>query len=131
MYSLVPGATAGNEQATRAALEKEGVKGVVVMRPVNIDRTVHITPAEEEATYASFWGGYYGYGMSLTYTSGSSEKVTETMVVYVETLVYSLKQNKLVWSGQSKTNNPDTVAELIEHLSEATTAELKKEGLIK
>jgi len=103
----------------------------VVMRPVNIDRTVHITPAEEEATYASFWGGYYGYGMSLTYTSGSSEKITETTVVYVETLVYSLKQNKLVWSGQSKTNNPDTVAELIEHLSEATTAELKKEGLIK
>src|SRR5215831_11594719 len=121
MYSLVPGATAGNEQATRAALEKEGVKGVVVMRPVNIDRTVHITPAEEEATYASFWGGYYGYGMSLTYTSGSSEKVTETMVVYVETLVYSLKQNKLVWSGQSKTSNPDTVTELIEHLSEAAT----------
>jgi hypothetical protein len=130
MYSLVPGATAGNEQETRAALEAQGVKGAVVMRPVHIDRTVHITPAEEEAAYASFWGGYYGYGFSFAYSSGSEEQVSETTVVYVETLVYSLKQNKLVWSGQSKSTNPDTVTELIEELTAAATAELKKEGLI-
>src|SRR5215471_9968300 len=131
MYSIAPNATVGNEQETRAILEKQGVKGVVVMRPISIDRTVHITPAEEEATYASFWGGYYGYGYSVAYTSGSEEKVSESYVAYVETLVYSLKQNNLGCSGQSKTTKLDTVTELIEELVGATVTELKKEGLVK
>ena len=37
MYSLVPNATPGNEQQTRAALEAAGVKGAIVMRPINVD----------------------------------------------------------------------------------------------
>jgi hypothetical protein len=133
MYSMLPDITAGNEQAARAALEAAGVKGVVVMRPVNVDRTVHVTPSYEEPSYVSFWGGYYGYGFSMSYASpGYGEStVKEKTVVYVETLVYSLKQNKLVWGGQSKTTNPETLAELIEKLSAAAAYELKHEGLIK
>jgi len=131
MYSLLPGPVGGNEQAARAALEAAGVKGIIVMRPVNIDRTVHVTPPYEGEAYASLWGGYYGYGFSLSYSSPREAKVSETMVVYVETLVYSLAQNKLVWGGTSKTTDPDTIAELIEELSAATTTELQKEGLIR
>jgi hypothetical protein len=131
MYSLLPGPIAGNEQQARAALEAAGVKGVIVMRPVNIDKEVRVTPPYEGETYASFWGGYYGYGFSLSYSSPREAKVSEKMVVYVETLVYSLAQNKLVWGGTSKSTNPDTVAALIEELSAATTSELQKEGLIR
>src|SRR5262245_42155764 len=40
MYSLAPNALYGDEQGTRAALEREGVKGVIVMRPVKVDKTV-------------------------------------------------------------------------------------------
>jgi hypothetical protein len=133
MYSMIPDATPGNEEATRAALEAQNVKGVIVMRPVNIDRKVHVTQSYQEPSYASFWGGYYGYGMSMSYSSpGSNEpRVSETTVVYVETLVYSLKQNKLVWGGQSKTTNPETLTELIQELAAAATSELVKEGLAK
>ena len=133
MYSLLPGATAGNEQETRAALEAAGVKGAIVMRPINVDREVRITEPYEEQSYASFWGGggYYGYGFALSYSSPREATVSEKTVVYVETLVYSLEQNKLVWGGRSKTTNPDTLAELIQELSAATTSELQKQGLIK
>jgi hypothetical protein len=48
----------------------------------------------------------------------------------VETLVYSLKQNKLVWSGQSKTTNPPEVEGLVKELAAATADALKKAGLI-
>jgi hypothetical protein len=131
MYSLLPNATPGNEQQTRAALEAAGVKGAIVMRPINVDRTVKITPPYEEQSYASFWGGYYGYGFALSYSSPREATVTEKTVVYVETLVYSLAQNKLVWGGQSKTTNPDTLAELIQELSAAATTELQKAGLVR
>jgi hypothetical protein len=131
LYSLVPGPVAGNEQEARAALEAAGVKGIIVLRPINVDRTVRVTAPYEEQSYASFWGGYYGYGFSLSYSSAREGTVSETTVVYVEALVYSLEQNKLVWGGVSKTTNPETLAELIEELSVAATSELKKQGLIK
>jgi len=131
MYSMFPDAAVGNESATRAAMEAEGVKGVIVMRPINIDREVRITQSYQEPSYVSFWGGYYGQGFAVSYSTGSNEpRVSENMVVYVETLVYALDQNKLVWGGQSKTTNPDNLATLIEELAAATTQALQKEGLI-
>ncbi len=129
LHSLLPGAAVGNEQQARAAVEAIGAKGIVVMRPVHVDREVHVTPPYEEETYASFWGGYYGYGVSLSYSSGREATVSEKTVVYVETLVYSLEQNRLVWGGLSKSSDPDTVAQLIEQVSAAAVSELKKQGL--
>jgi|RhiMethySRZTD1v2_1073278.scaffolds.fasta_scaffold356032_1 hypothetical protein len=131
MYSLLPGATAGDEKQARAVLEAEGVKGAIVMRPVSVDKEVRVTEPYEGSTYASFWGGYYGYGFSLSYSSPREATVTEKKTVYVETLVYSLAQNRLVWGGQSKSVDPATLAELINQLSAATTTALLKEGLIK
>jgi hypothetical protein len=132
LYSMLPDADTSNEKETRAALEAAGVKGAIVMRPIAVDRDVKITEPYEDQSYASFWGGYYGYGMSLSFSTGSSEPtVSEKTTVYVETLVYSLKQNKLVWGGRSKTVDPDTLAELIQTLSKATVRELKREKLVK
>jgi hypothetical protein len=130
MYSLLPGATAGDEQAIRAALEAEGVKGLIVMQPIYVDRDVRVTPAYEGGTSASFWGSSYGSGFAVSYSSPREAQVSEKTVVYVETTVYSLEQNKLVWAGRSRSTDPDTVTELIEELAAATAAELQKEGLI-
>jgi hypothetical protein len=131
MYSLLPGASAGNEQAIRAALEAAGVKGLIVMQPVYVDRDVRITPAYEGHTSTTFWGGSYGSGFVTSYSSPTEAKISETTVVYVETRVYSLEQNKLVWAGQSKSTDPDTVTELIEEITAAAASELQKEGLIR
>jgi hypothetical protein len=54
---------------------------------------------------------------------------TDTIVV-VETLIYSLKQNKLVWGGQSRTTNPKNVDQLVKKLAAAAATELEKQGLI-
>ena len=40
MYVLYPDAQPSNEPQARFALDKAGVLGVVVMRPVSIDRTI-------------------------------------------------------------------------------------------
>lgn len=131
MYSLLPSATVGDEKAIRTALEAADVKGLIVMQPVYVDRSVHITPGYEGHTSTTFWGGPYGSGFVTSYVSPTETKITETTVVYVETQVYSLEQNKLVWAGRSKSDDPDTVTELIEAITAATASELKKEGLIR
>lgn len=131
LYSLLPDATAGDEQAIRAALEAADVKGLIVMQPVYVDRNIRVTPAYEGQTSASLWGGGYGAGFALSYSSPREAQVSETTVVYVETRVYSLEQNKLVWAGMSKSTDPDTLAQLIQELSAATASELQKAGLIR
>jgi hypothetical protein len=130
MYSLLPDAAAGDEQAIRAALESAGVKGLIVMQPTYVDRNVHVTPGYEGGGSASLWGSSYGSGFAISYSTPREPTISESTVVYVETRVYSLEQNKLVWAGQSKSTDPETLTELIEALAAATASELQKAGLI-
>lgn len=130
MYSLLPGATAGDEQAIRAALDAAKATGLIVMEPIFINRDVRVTPAYEGGGSASLWGSSYGAGFAVSYSSPREAKVTESTIVFIETRVYSLEQNKLVWAGQSRSTDPETLTELIEELSTAIASELEKERLI-
>ena len=133
MYTLLPEGTPENEAAARAALEKAGIAGAVVMRPVSVDKEVSSTPVTYSGSmYGGYYGGYYGHGWGAAYgppMMSGGEIRTDTIVV-VETLIFSLKQNKLVWGGQSKTTNPKNVDQLVSKLSAATAKELEKQGLI-
>lgn len=133
MYTILPEGKPENEAAARAALEKAGVAGAVVMRPVGVEKEVSSTPvAYSQPMYAGYYGGFYGHGWGATWgppTMSGGEIRTDTIVV-VETLVYSLKQNKLVWGGQSRTTNPKNVDQLVRKLSAAAAKELEKQGLI-
>jgi hypothetical protein len=134
MYTILPGAKPENEAEARAALERDGIAGAVVMRPVAVEKDISSTPVVYSGpAYSGYYGGYYGYGWNSAwgYTptmSGGDIRVDTTVVV--ETLVYSLKQNKLVWGGQSRTTNPEDVDQLVRKLAAAAAKELQKQGLI-
>jgi hypothetical protein len=117
-----------DEAAVKAALEKAGVAAIVTMRPVGKEQQIVGTPSMYAGPmYAGFWGGYYGYGWGAPY--GGTDIRTDT-IVSVETLVYSLKQNKLVWGGQSTTTNPTKVESFVHEVANAAAKELRKQGLI-
>jgi hypothetical protein len=48
----------------------------------------------------------------------------------VETLVYSVEQDKLLWAGQSKTTNPSNIQDFIRELSDAAAKEMRKAGFV-
>ena len=128
-YTLVDDSMVGNEAAAKAAIEKSGAAGVVVMRPVGSDKEIVGTPSMYAGPrYGGYWGGYYGYGWGGAYGGGTD--IRTNTIVTVETLVYSLKQNKLIWAGQSKTTNPSKVDAFVKELSKAATKEMKKAGLL-
>jgi hypothetical protein len=130
MYVIYPDAQPSNEPQARAALEDAGVLGVVVMRPVSVDKEIVSTPASyANPIYYGYWGGYYGAGWGAPWGVAPGEIRTNT-IIRVETLVYSLKQNKLVWGGESQLTNPSSIDRTIERLSAAAAAELQKQGLI-
>ena len=126
MYTLLADASPDEAKARRAA-EQAGIAGVVVLRPVRIDKELSSTPASYSGPmYGGFWGGYYGLGWGAPY---GGELRTDTIII-VETLVYSLTQNKLVWGGQSKTKNPANLDRLIGDTAKQVAAELARQGLV-
>lgn len=129
MYSLISG-DPKNEPQARAALEKAGIVGVVSLRPVGKDKNVYSTPTVYAGpSYGGFWGGYYGYGWGAPWGVAGGEIRTDT-IVSVETLVYSLKDNKLIWAGESRTTNPTNVDGLVREIVTAAAKEMKKQGLL-
>ncbi len=130
-YSLIPKELVQDKEKAKEFLEKAQVAGVVAMRVVGKDKEISSTPGGYYAgpAYATFWGaGYYGYGWGAVYSPGYVQ--TDTIVI-VETLVYSLEQDKLVWAGQSETTNPEKVGPFIKELVAKAAAEMKKQGLIR
>jgi hypothetical protein len=133
MYSIAPDARPDNEQAVRAALERAAVDGAVVMRPVGKDKEIVSTPVTYAGPmYGAYWGGYYGYGWGSPWGYGpvAGGEIRTNTIVSIETLIYSLRQNKLVWAGQSKTTNPEGVDQLVRETSALVAQELQKQGLI-
>ncbi|MFL5575153.1 MAG: hypothetical protein ACJ79S_04170 [Gemmatimonadaceae bacterium] len=131
MYTVAPH-PAGSEAAARAALERADIAGVVVMRPLGRERETTVTPgAYAGPVYRGYWGGYYGFGWGAAWGPPvSGVDVRTDTVVSVETLVYSLRQNRLVWAGQSRTTNPANVDRLVTEVATAAGDEMRKQGLL-
>jgi hypothetical protein len=151
MYTLLASSNAADEGDARAALERAQVKGAVVMRPHRAQKEV-VTPASTYSTpvYNAYWGAYYPYGWNSSYpdpvnpyrtTYGPQQSYTvdvkvpervETYdVVRVEVLIYSFKQNRLVWAGEAETSDPGKVEGFVEELAGLTAEELNRLWLLK
>ena len=50
--------------------------------------------------------------------------------VLVETLVYSVENEQLVWAGRSETMNPSSASSLVDDVAKTVAAELRAQGLI-
>jgi hypothetical protein len=133
MYTLLPEAEPDDEAKARAAAEQAGVVGVVVMRPVRVDKEISSNPVTYSGPiHGGFWGGYYGHGWGNPWGPGvvSGGEIRTDTIVTVETLVYGLRENKLLWRGQSETTNPRNVNRLIEDTAEQVVNELARLELI-
>ncbi len=113
----------------REILESEGVTGAVVMRVVGQNYEVSYSPGSAYYVgtyYTGFWG-YWNYGVATVYTPGHT---TAEEVVSIETRLYSVKDDLLLWAGTSKTTNPENVQKFVYQLVEAVGKEVRKSGLV-
>jgi len=119
-YTIIPENELGNDQLIRERATAAGFDGVIVSRVVSVDK---------EATWMpGMWTGpYYAYGGWGAYDPGYMRVDT---YVRVETNVYSLPDDKLVWASASRTENPGSVRKLVDDTAAAVAKEMTKQGLI-
>lgn len=129
-YRIVPQEELRDADRARPWYERAGVDGVVSMRLVKAETHKAWTSAVwTSPTYSSLWG-YYGYGWGSVYVYDPGGARSETVAV-IETLVFSLPQNKLLWAGVTETTNPKDAARVIKDVVEATVKEMRKHGLLR
>ncbi len=87
--------------------------------------TVYAPPASY-GHYGTF-GGYYGYNGGRMYDPGY---YTQDEIYFIETNLYDVKTEKLVWSVQSKTYNPSSITQFSQDFTIAITKQLIKSHVI-
>jgi hypothetical protein len=136
-YSLIPKELTKDKEKAKEFLQKANVAGAVAMRVVGKEKELNASAGGYSPAGIGYWGspvytsfyggGFYGYGWGGVYTPGYIQ--TDT-IVSVETLIYNLETDKLVWAGRSETTNPEKVGPFIKELTAKAAAEMKKQGLI-
>src|SRR5688572_20909216 len=112
-YRIAPKEELQRAETARPWFERANVDGVVAVRPVSADTRQTYTPSTwTSPSYGTFWG-YYGYGWGAVYVPGSVQRET---VVVVETTIYSVPRNQLLWAAVSETKNPRDLPAFVEEL---------------
>ena len=127
-YRIAPKEELARPETARPWFERANIEGVVVIRPVSVDARQSYSPGTWVSTnYATLWN-YYGYGWAAVYVPGGVQK--ETSVV-VESTVFSLPRNQLMWAAVSETRNPKDLRGFVEELVKESVKEMQKQGLAK
>ena len=127
-YRIVPKPELASAERAKPWFEKAAIEGVVAVRPISKDKVREYTPAVwTESYYSSFWN-YYSYGVGVSFSPGVDRVDT---IIVVETLVFNMASNGLVWASVTETKNPKELQSFISDLARATIKEMQKQGLAK
>ena len=129
-YRAIPNAGGADKETILQQLRGAGFDGAIVMRVTNVS---------EQVTYngynGAYWGAPYGYGFGNYWGSAWASPydpccVTVTQIVSVETNIYSLKDDKLVFAALSQTSDPANAGKLTRSVMRHINEELRKNGMI-
>jgi hypothetical protein len=114
--------------ADEAALEQKLTQGgfthILMTRLADIEKETSYVPGTTTGYYGGY-GRYYGYGAGMYSTPGYYQ---EDKNYFVETAVYSISPNKLLWTGTTKTVNPSKMDKTINEIADVVSEQMKKDG---
>jgi hypothetical protein len=127
-YTVLSVEQAMQKERALETLRSTGAVAAFVVRPLQTTRqATYVPPTYAGAVPYGAWGPYYGYGWGAPYSPGYV--VTDT-VVRLEVLAYDLRQEKLVWAGQSETVNPDGLDDFVRSVVKAAAREMTRQGVL-
>lgn len=116
----------GEEEAVEELLHL-GFDGAIVMSIIAEDKELSYSPGMSYPMHYGSFGRYHGYGWGMAYDPGYLR--TDT-IVKVETSVFSLESDELLWSGVSESFNPNNASKMVEAVAKAIAKDLEARGLI-
>jgi len=130
-YSAIPEEVGQDAAKAKPYIAKTGASYALVIQVTGTSKEVSSTPTMGYGGMYGGRGGFYGRGWGgYGWGWGGGQEIRTDTLVGVETLLYDLGADKLVWAGQSETMNPSKAESFVRELIGAVGNELQKDGLV-
>lgn len=118
----------GGESVLDQKLKEGKYTHVLLMRLSDVEKETTYTPGTTTMGFYGGYGRYYGYGASMYATPGyySTDKN-----YYMESTVYSVNPDKLLWTGTTKTVNPAKIEDAVNDIADVVVVRMRKDGFLK
>jgi hypothetical protein len=132
-YKLIKSNEKFDRDTITKAIEGMGINGVLITHMVAVDEETIYRPTMD---YMPMYGGGY-YGGMYSYYPHVNSYVTSpgyytTQETYtLETNLYDVESEELVWSARSRTFAPDSVQEIIVDLTKLLIKDLEDKNLLR
>jgi len=126
-YTLLAPEDLKSVDKVKAVMAREGFDGALAMRFVETTHEFTRDSAGAYApSYAAFWD-YYDVAWPLINDPGY---VRMDRAMQMETRVFQMTDGKLLWSGLSKTMNPDSARAFLADVARTVAADLRTQGVL-
>jgi hypothetical protein len=130
-YTILPGELVKDRAKSKEFLKRAGVGGACIIRLLGDKEqessSTTVTAAwYSQPYYGNFWG-YWNHGWSSAYVY---ETKWTDRVITLETLIYSIEKDELLWAGRSETTNPKDITKFVKELVKEAGKSLRKAGLV-
>ncbi len=118
-----------NVEAIRSKIKKDGFDGAVTMRLIDVDKEKIYTPVETNF-YPNYYRDFSGYYFNRWNYNTTPGYYTTTKTFTVETNVYSIKEDKIIWTALTETTNPDGLKNMTDEIAKVVYKQMLKEGFV-
>ena len=127
-YKLVTNDDLADINIVKEKLKERAIEGALVLSVKNVDKkTTYYSSGLYPSAYCNF-GGYDNYAWNYMYDPYMSSSTN--VYVDIEILIYSLKEDQLVWYGESTSINPESIEQTISELAVSVKNQLVEDGLL-
>ena len=128
--TLIPGVEKLDKEIVTSAIEGKGFDAVIVTRVIGIDIKYTKNPGGYYAIPDTYYNSLYGYyGHAYTVVKAPDEHNAKT-TASLETNLYSVETEKLVWTVQSKAYKKASLYDSIKSITKTLLKRLKKDDLV-
>jgi hypothetical protein len=118
-----------NEEALRNKIKNDGFDAAITMRLIDVDKERIYTP-EQQYMYPVYYRSFSGYYHRnwVYYNTPGYYSITKKFII--ETVIYSLQDDKIIWSGITETYDPRGVEKLTDEIACVVHKRMLAEGFV-
>jgi hypothetical protein len=117
-------------EAFQHTLQERHFDGAILLRLIDIDRDVYVKPGTSFSSYPNYYQNFTGLFYRSWEIYSTPNQLVMTKTYSVEITIYSLLQDKIIWSGITKTISPSSMQRMTKEIAHVVYRKLKKDGIL-
>jgi hypothetical protein len=119
-----------NDNALQRKIKADGFDGAITMRLVDMEKDSIYYPRVSNSYYANYYHSFNGYFYRNFELFATPGLYATTKIYTVEITVFSIKDDKLIWTGVTKSIDPNGIDKMTDQIATVVYKKMKSEGFI-